>query len=68
MITQSGLSLDYTSGNAGIVDNPRQAAITILEKVLESVKNGTNEAVIKDENGNTIGNWILWVEPEDEPF
>lgn len=66
MVSQVAFWLDFDSGNQAIVDAPHEATAHILERVLEQFKSGREGAVIKDINGNTIGNWGISIEEECE--
>lgn len=61
-VTNVEFELEFESGNAAILDAPRSAVAKILRDLAELIENGRDCGVIKDVNGNTIGDFHLHLE------
>ncbi len=56
--------VNFETDNAAFADGGELEIAIILEKIADQVRNqGRTEGVIKDSNGNTVGEWN-WTEPE----
>ena len=54
------LSIEFDTDNDAFIsggDNPTDEIAWILSNVLEQLKRGKREALIRDSNGNAVGNW-----------
>ena len=61
----SGFQLEFDTGNAAFEDdNLRPEIARILGEIAEHVEGGYVEGVIRDINGNKVGNWSM-DEPEE---
>lgn len=45
------------TGNAAISDNPELAISELVEEVAAKVRDGAQKGVIRDANGNQVGQW-----------
>ncbi len=61
-VTNVEFELEFESGNAALLDDPRYAVAKILRDVAQMVENGRDSAAIKDINGNSIGTFHLHLE------
>ena len=53
-------TLTFTTTGAAFSDAARETSVSeILTNVAARVANGTTEGVVRDFNGNTVGEWSL---------
>jgi len=53
-------TLTFTTTGAAFEDDARDTSVSeILTSVAARVANGTTEGMVRDANGNTIGEWAL---------
>ncbi|AKU43405.1 hypothetical protein CPT_Sansa116 [Caulobacter phage Sansa] len=50
-------SLWFGMGNDAFAQEPEQQAAEILRQIAESVESGNRAGNVRDQNGNTVGNW-----------
>lgn len=60
--------IKFKAGNAAVVDDPNAETIRILQKIIAVLADNAPATgvggVVKDINGNTIGEWGLYVGTE----
>lgn len=65
-VNNVSLRVNFNSGNAALVDDPRAETARILNDIRARVEGGEEYSAIFDLNGNYIGDWSLDVEEDDE--
>lgn len=63
-VTNVTLKIETESGNAAAVEDPRGSVIATLKEIIKDLESGTDDALIFDLNGNSIGEWSLDIEEE----
>lgn len=51
------LNISIETDNAAFEDNPNEIR-EVLARIADSVTNGEYVGIIRDSNGNAVGNWI----------
>lgn len=60
----NAFTLNLTCGNAAFEGDPRPEIVRILRSVITDLENGGGSNTLRDINGNTVGNFDLYVEEE----
>lgn len=65
-------SVDISSGNQALVDDPQEECARILEEAAEKLRTATLDAndmadgILRDINGNKVGDWHIFLVKEVE--
>ncbi len=62
-------NISFDSSNAAFGDNREEAldeVTRIVKEVMTKIQNGREDGVVKDLNGNTIGDWNFYAETAED--
>lgn len=62
------LNLNLSSGNAAIVEGNvlENLAATLERELVARLRLGADYGNIRDDNGNTVGSWNVWIDGDEE--